>query len=115
MRHIIVGALIALAAEASPGSLSAQSLGMTLIAPSSATLSATAALRPVPTVSPAVAQPSLVARVETVRGGRRQGEILMIVGGAVILTGLLVDESLVTIGGVAVGGYGLYLYLRATR
>lgn len=114
MRRIIVGALIALAAEASPGSLSAQSLGKTLIAPSSATLSATAALRPVP-VSPAVTQPSLVARVETVRGGRRQGEILMIVGGAVILTGLLVDESLITIGGVAVGGYGLYLYLRATR
>jgi hypothetical protein len=56
-----------------------------------------------------------VAQVENVRGGRRQGEILMIVGGAVILTGLLVDESLVTIGGVAVGGYGLYLYLRSTR
>jgi hypothetical protein len=39
----------------------------------------------------------------------------MIVGGAVLVTGLLVDESLVTIAGVAVGGYGLYLYLRETR
>jgi hypothetical protein len=39
----------------------------------------------------------------------------MIVGGAGIVTGLLVDESLVTIAGAAVGGYGLYLYLRATR
>lgn len=115
MRLMLVGALIALAVAASPRSLPAQSLGMTLIVPSPATLRATAALRPVPTVSSAGAQPSLVAQVENVRGGRRQGEILMIVGGAVILTGLLADESLVTIGGVVVGGYGLYLYLRATR
>ena len=115
MRLMLVGALVALAVEASPTSLPAQSPGMTLIAPSSAELRATAALRPVPTVSSAGAQPSLVAQVENARGGRRQGEILMIVGGAVIVTGLLVDESLVTIGGVAIGGYGLYLYLRATR
>lgn len=39
----------------------------------------------------------------------------MIVGGAAILTGLLVDESSITIAGAAVGGYGLYLYLRASR
>jgi hypothetical protein len=39
----------------------------------------------------------------------------MIVGGAGILTGLLVDEGLITIAGAAVGGYGLYLYLQATR
>jgi hypothetical protein len=39
----------------------------------------------------------------------------MIVGGAVLVTGLIVDESLITIVGVAVGGYGLYLYLREKR
>jgi len=115
MRLMLVGALAALAVGAAPRSLPAQRLGMALIAPTSARLRAAAALRPVPTMSFAVARPSLVAEVESVRGGRRQGEILMIVGGAVVLTGLLVDESLVTIAGVAVGGYGLYLYLRATR
>jgi hypothetical protein len=49
------------------------------------------------------------------RGNRRQGEILMIVGAAGIVTGLLVDEGLVTIAGAVVGGLGLYLYLQATR
>jgi len=39
----------------------------------------------------------------------------MIVGAAGIVTGLLVDEDLVTIAGAAVGGFGLYLYLEATR
>lgn len=115
MRLMLMGALVALAVVASPRSLPAQNPGVTLIAPTSAGLKATAALIPVRTTSFAVAQPSLVPQVASARGGRRQGEILMIVGGAVILTGLLVDESLVTIAGVAVGGYGLYLYLRATR
>ena len=45
-------------------------------------------------------------------GSRHTGTVLMIVGGAGIVTGLLVDESIVTIAGAAVGGYGLYLYLR---
>jgi len=75
----------------------------------------TAALRPVSTALFAVDPPRLIAVANAARGGRRQGEILMIVGGAGILTGLLVDESLITIAGAAVGGYGLYLYLRATR
>jgi hypothetical protein len=39
----------------------------------------------------------------------------MIVGAAGIVTGLLVDEDLITIAGAAVGGFGLYLYLQATR
>lgn len=43
---------------------------------------------------------------------RGQAEVLMIVGGAAIVTGLLVDESLITIAGVGIGGYGLYLHLR---
>jgi len=48
-------------------------------------------------------------------GKRRQGEILMIVGAAGIVTGLLVDEDVITIAGAGVGGFGLYLYLQATR
>jgi hypothetical protein len=49
------------------------------------------------------------------RGNRRQGEILMIVGAAGLVTGLLVNEDLITIAGAAVGGFGLYLYLQGTR
>jgi hypothetical protein len=52
---------------------------------------------------------------EQSRSDKRQGEILMIVGAAGIVTGLLVDEGLVTIAGAAVEGFGLYLYLKATR
>ena len=41
--------------------------------------------------------------------------VLMIVGGALIVTGLLVDDDASTIlylAGAGVGGYGLYLYLQ---
>jgi hypothetical protein len=48
------------------------------------------------------------------RPSRRQGETLMIIGGAVLLTGLLVNEALISITGVAIGGYGLYVYLNAS-
>ena len=46
------------------------------------------------------------------RGGRRQGTVLMIVGGAGILAGLLLDEDIITIAGAGVAGVGLYFYLR---
>lgn len=48
-------------------------------------------------------------------GNRRQGEILMIVGVAGIVTGLVAHEDLITIAGAGVGGFGLYRYLQATR
>lgn len=114
MRLMLMGALAALAVATTPQRLLAQGSGMR-IAPSSAALKATVVLRPPPSNSFTASQPHLVTEVENARGSRRQGEILMIVGGAVMVTGLLVDESLVTIAGVAVGGYGLYLYLRETR
>jgi hypothetical protein len=114
MRSTLVGALVVLAVAA-PRTLLAQHADFARIAPSPAELMVTAALRPVSVAPLAVDPPRLNASIETARRGRRQGEILMIVGGAGILTGLLVDESLITIAGAAVGGYGLYLYLRATR
>ena len=43
---------------------------------------------------------------------RGPGVALMIVGAAGVVTGLLVDESIVTIAGAGVGLYGLYLYVR---
>jgi len=114
MRFALAGALVVLAATA-PRTLLAQHADLARIAPGPAELMVAAALRPVSTAPFAVDPPRLLAGTATARGGRRQGEILMIVGGAGILTGLLVDESLITIAGAAVGGYGLYLYLRATR
>jgi len=115
MRLSLVGALVVLAVGMAPRSLLAQRADAARIGPSPAELMLTAALRPVATAPLAVEPPRLMASTKAARGGRRQGEILMIVGGAGILTGLLVDESLITIAGAAVGGYGLYLYLRATR
>ena len=42
---------------------------------------------------------------------RAPGSVLMIVGCAVAVAGLLTDESLLVVGGVVVGAYGLFLYL----
>lgn len=114
MRLMLVGALVALAAATIPQRLLAQGRAA-MIAPSPEALMATAALHSTPSRSFTATRPSLVADVDNARGSRRRGEVLMIVGGAVLVTGLLVDESLVTIAGIAVGGYGLYLYLRDTR
>jgi len=43
---------------------------------------------------------------------RGPGVALMIVGAAAVVTGLLIDESLITILGAGTGLVGLYLYLR---
>ena len=43
---------------------------------------------------------------------RGPGVALMIVGGAGLVTGLLVEEPIITVVGAGVGLYGLYLYLR---
>jgi hypothetical protein len=66
---------------------------------------------------PAAAAYRIALRREIRRAasGSREGGILMIVGVAGLVTGLVVHEDLVTIAGAGVGGYGLYLYLRATR
>ncbi|HMV30945.1 MAG: hypothetical protein U0104_02970 [Gemmatimonadales bacterium] len=45
------------------------------------------------------------------RGKRREGSVLIIVGLAGIVTGLVIDESLVAVAGAGVAGVGLYLYL----
>jgi hypothetical protein len=55
--------------------------------------------------------PALVTAPMAASGSRRQGTILMIVGAAGIVTGLIVDEPIVTIAGAGVAGLGLYLYL----
>jgi hypothetical protein len=45
------------------------------------------------------------------RPTKRTGRTLMIVGGAVLLVGLLADETIVSVAGVAIGAYGLYVFL----
>jgi hypothetical protein len=46
------------------------------------------------------------------RRNRAPGTVLMIVGGTVAAIGILTDESVLTVGGVAVGAVGLYRYLQ---
>lgn len=52
------------------------------------------------------------ALVAVRRGDRRTGTTLMIVGLAGVLTGLIVDESAITVAGAVVGGVGLFMYLQ---
>lgn len=95
---------------------SAQVSAPTFLGATASQLQATAVLELPPSLSWVAAEPQYPgAQAVRARAGRRDGEIWMIVGGAAILTGLLVDEGLITIAGAAVGGYGLYLYLRAPR
>ena len=115
MRLVLTASLAFLGFAAMPSHAVAQAAAPVAIAPSSETLSAAAHLR-LSAIPPSALVPPAGGRMPQLsRGNRRQGEILMIVGAAGIVTGLLVDESLVTIAGVAVGGFGLYLYLQATR
>jgi hypothetical protein len=68
-----------------------------------------------PLFQPGSGAPSSVApRIVTVRRQLSQGQTLMIVGGAALVAGILVGDDAGTIlilGGVAIGGYGLYLHL----
>jgi hypothetical protein len=115
MRHMLMAGLALIGFAALPGKTVAQAAGAVAIAPSPETLRAAAPLR-LTAGQPLEPLRSAGERMtQASRGNRRQGEILMIVGAAGIVTGLLVDEDLVTIAGAAVGGFGLYLYLQATR
>lgn len=51
------------------------------------------------------------ALVAVRRADRHTGVTLMVVGLAGVLTGLLVDESAITVAGAVVGGVGLFMYL----
>jgi hypothetical protein len=113
MRFTPAAVLFVLALAVWTGTLHAQRVAINSIAPTTTELSAAAQFRLAPLV-PLLDRRALAADIHYARAGRRDGEILMIVGGAVILTGLLADEGLITIAGAAIGGYGLYLYLRSS-
>jgi hypothetical protein len=47
--------------------------------------------------------------------GRREGRVLAIVGGAAVITGILIGDTggtVIAIGGAALGLYGLYIWQR---
>ena len=115
MRLVMTAGLALLGLTAVPRNAAAQAADVGLIAPGPETLSAAARLR-FSTPEPAgLVAPAGERMTQGSRGNRREGEILMIVGAAGIVTGLLVDEDLITIAGAGVAGFGLYLYLEATR
>ena len=112
-------AIAAFCLLALPGSLAAQTSAF-----SDSTASRNGAERPIPTIMAMVPDSAVSFRPATpeiapvVR--RRQAldrpTVLMIVGGALIVTGLLVDDeasTLLYIAGAGIGGYGLYLYLQS--
>ena len=91
---------------------SAQTHGPRFAGPSAQTLEATAALQPL-RLPDASSSPALSATlVQSGHNGHGSAVALMIVGAAGIITGLAVDEDIITIAGAAAAGIGLYLYLR---
>jgi len=115
MRPTLMSALALFALAAAPGRLVAQAAAFQPIAASEQTLVAAAELR-MPAAPALGLEPSVGALMtQGARGNQRQGEILMIVGVAGIVTGLVAHEDLVTIAGAGVGGFGLYRYLQATH
>ena len=115
MRLSLTAGPVLLALAATPAGLLAQDRGTSPIAPNAVTLAAAAELRLPPARLWTLEAPAGAVELQRSSGDKRQGEILMLVGAAGIVTGLLVDEDIVTIAGAAVGGFGLYLYLQATR
>jgi hypothetical protein len=108
-------AIAAVLALPIPGTaLEAQQSASSLLPPASQ-LAATARLQLARSVPLLDAKADDRTPLDLARPSRRTGETLMIVGGAVLLVGLLADETIVSIAGVAIGGYGLYVYLNAPR
>ena len=87
----------------------AQVQGPGLMGPSVENLQAAAALRP---ATPAPEQTANLNTVAATRAGKRTGTALMIAGAAALVTGLIIDEDVVTVAGAIAAGVGLFLYLR---
>lgn len=79
------------------------------VTPNSALLSAPIAVAP---DQPSTRSVDAIGKAMFAPQARTEATTLMIVGGAGILTGILIDEGLISFLGAGVGLYGLYLYLR---
>jgi hypothetical protein len=113
MRALLTGGLIVLLSGAAAGTAAAQSSTGTAPGIRPSPREADIRLRYVAEdADPVGSRLQSSAHLATLASDRRTGRALMIVGVAGIVTGLIVDESIVTIAGAGVGGYGLYLYLR---
>jgi hypothetical protein len=72
-----------------------------------------------PAIEPQLASPRInddVASIVRRRAAFNRAEVLMITGGALLLTGLIVDgdaSTVLVIAGAGIGGYGLYLFLQS--
>ena len=88
----------------------AQGQGAGLVGASVQNLQAAAALRPV------AATPETSTNLATMaprsRARDRTGKALMIAGAAALVTGLIIEEDVVTIAGAIAAGVGLFLYLK---
>jgi predicted component of type VI protein secretion system len=106
--------LAGLVLAAAPCSAQAQGPARAIPGASPELLQATAELRPTEPIAPLDATEPANAMVMVASGHTHHGEAvaLMVVGAAGIITGLAVDEPVITIAGAVAGGIGLYLYLR---
>jgi hypothetical protein len=91
-------------------SAEAQAAAPITLQPSADQMAALAQLQP-QVLATSEALPPFVS-VSSEHGSRHEGTVLMIVGVAGLITGLLVDESVLTVIGAGVAGVGLYFYLR---
>ena len=60
-------------------------------------------------------QPTVVNATTARAMGRREGRVFAIVGGAAVITGILIGDTggtVIAIGGAAIGLYGLYIWQR---
>ena len=109
MRVLSLSVLLGVALLVPIRSASGQAAVPNSVRPSAEQLAATARLHaPAPAPDPA----SLLTVAAYQDGSRRQGVALMIVGVAGILTGLIIDEPVITILSAGIGGLGLYFYVR---
>ena len=108
VRRILAVAAAFLVVSVVPQALRAQTATPGL-RPGVAAYAATAHLAPAPLAAGSTTQVVAQSRPNQ----RRTGVILMIVGAAGIVTGIAVDEPIVTVAGAGVAGFGLYMWLNS--
>lgn len=109
IRSFAIGLAVALCVPLQ--SALAQATAPASLQPSAEQFAAAATLSP-PDAASFVTTAAPIATASVQSGTRREGVTLMIVGAAGMITGLLIDESAITILSAGLAGLGLYLYVR---